>query len=81
MTNVILVVALLFLFACTGPGADSGFAPGAEHVVPPSTNSTNHVKYGQTVTLGNGWQVSNDNTDPVEQKTLPNGWQIEVKYE
>lgn len=83
MLKMILILPVLFLFACTGPGAETGFAPGASApVVPPATTTTtNHVKYGETVMTSNGWQVSNDNADPVEQKTLPNGWQVEVKYE
>ena len=83
MVKFLLLFPILFLFAWSGPGADSGFAPGAL-IVPvsaPTTTATGSVKYGETKTLGNGWQVSNDNVDPVEQKTLPNGWQVEVKYE
>lgn len=77
------LLPILFLVACTGPGADSGFAPG-KVTIPietPTTTSTNHVKYGEVVTTSNNWQVANDNTDPVEQKNLSNGWTVEVKYE
>lgn len=84
MLRFLLVIPLLFLVACSGPGADSGFAPGSAAVMPvtlPTTTSTNHVKYGEVVITGNGWTVSNDNTDPVEQKTLANGWTVEIKYE
>ena len=83
MFKFLLVIPLLFLVACTGPGADSGFAPGA--VIEPVTSfedsPANHVKHGEVVTTANGWVVSNDNTDPIEQKTLANGWKVEVKYE
>ncbi|AZZ37395.1 hypothetical protein CIK05_11525 [Bdellovibrio sp. qaytius] len=84
MVKIILASSILFLFACTGPGASSGFAPGAIVTVPassPTTTATSSVKYGETKTLSNGWQVSNDNSDPVEQQTLSNGWNVEVKYE
>ena len=84
MVKFLILLPILFLFACTGPGADSGFAPGAA-IVPvsatPTTTATSSIKYGETVTTSNNWQVSNDNTDPVEQKTLSNGWTVEVKYE
>lgn len=83
MLKFLLVIPLLFLVACTGPGADSGFAPGAAIQPVSSLTSTteDHVKHGEVVTTSNGWIVSNDNTDPVEQKTLSNGWMVEVKYE
>lgn len=80
IVKFILLLPLLFLFACTGPGAESGFAPGG---MPPwgTASATTGIKYGATVTTSNNWQVSNDNTDPVVQKTLSNGWTVEVKYE
>lgn len=81
MLKVLTMIPIFFLMACSGPGADSGFAPGAAAVVPVTTTSSNHLKYGEMVTTSNGWQVAHDNTDPVEQKTLSNGWTVEVKYE
>lgn len=79
-----ILLLFLFLVACTGPGASSGFAPGAA-IIPvsatPTTTATSSIKYGETITTTNNWQVSNDNSDLVEQKTLSNGWQVEVKYE
>lgn len=78
-----LSTVLFLLAACTGPGADSGFAPGAA-IVPdpePTTSSTNHPKYGEQITTANSWTVAADTTDPVEHKVLPNGWTVEVKYE
>lgn len=83
MLKILLIIPFLFLVACSGPGADSGFAPGTA-ITPvelPTLTPDSHVKYGEVVTTQNGWQVANDNTDPVEQKTLPNGWTVEVKYE
>lgn len=84
MKQFLLLMPILFLVACTGPGSDSGFAPGAV-VKPvsatPTTTAEGSVKYGSTVTTSNNWQVSHDNADPVEQKTLSNGWTVEVKYE
>lgn len=83
MKFVLLIFPLLFLVACTGPGADSGFAPGAVNVpvMIPTTATTNQIKYGEIVTTSNAWRVAMDNTDPVEKKTLSNGWTVEVKYE
>ena len=74
---------VLFLGACTGPGADTGFAPGTaiEPVISLEALASNNTKYGEVVKTANGWIVSNDNTDPVEQKILSNGWTVEVKYE
>lgn len=85
MLRFLLVISFSFLFlvACTDSGADLGFAPSAavQPVTLPTTITTNHVKYGEVVTTGNGWTVSNDNTDSVEQKTLASGWKVQVKYE
>lgn len=83
MLKFLLIASVLFLVACSGPGSESGFAPGEaiKQVTLPEATSTNHIKYGELVNTSNGWRVSNDNTDPVEQKTLSNGWMVEVKYE
>lgn len=81
---ILIMTSLLFVVACTGPGADSGFAPGTATqpiVSPPTTTSTNHIKHGQVVNMPNGWKASYDSADPVERKTLANGWKVEVKYE
>lgn len=80
-----IISIALFIASCSGPGAESEFAPGTilnpSPVTSPVTSSTNHVKYGESVTTTNGWNVSADTTDSVEKKTLPNGWTIEAKYE
>lgn len=82
MKQFLLILPILFLVACTGPGADSGFAPGLANAPPvTTTTASNHIKYGEVVTTSNSWQVAMDTTDPVEQKTLSNGWTVEVKYE
>lgn len=82
MLKFLLIIPVLFFAACSGPGADAGFAPGmaTEPITLPVT-PTNNIKNGEVVRTSNGWTVSNDNTDPVEQKTLSNGWTVEVKYE
>lgn len=82
MLKFLLIIPVLFLAACSGPGSDAGFAPGmaTEPITLPAT-ATNNIKNGEIVRTSNGWTVSNDNTDPVEQKTLSNGWTVEVKYE
>lgn len=79
----LLLSTILFLVGCTGPGADSGFAPGATiiPVVLPTTSSSDHVKYGEIVTTANNWEVAMDTSDPIEEKVLSNGWNVEVKYE
>ncbi len=84
MKIVLILFPILLLVACTGPGAASGFAPGAV-VAPvsatPTTTAQDSVRYGEMIITSNNWQISHDNTDPVEQKTLSNGWTVEVKYE
>ncbi len=68
---------ILFLQSCSG--ASNGFAPGAATVVTaPSTIS--NIKYGQ-IASSSGWEVTIDNADFVENKVLPSGWTVEVKYE
>lgn len=81
MLKILLVISLLFFVACKG--AETGFAPGAafQPVVSFEDMPANHVRHGEVVVTSNGWTVSNDNTDPVEQKILSNGWMVEVKYE
>ncbi len=68
---------ILFLQSCSG--ASNGFAPGAATVITaPST--TSNIKYGQ-ISSSSGWEVTIDNADFVENKILPSGWTVEVKYE
>lgn len=83
MLKLMLLIPFLLLVACSGPGANSGFAPGVaiQPIVTPMVNTSKHVKHGEVVMTSNGWQVAHDNTDPVEQKNLLNGWTVEVKYE
>lgn len=84
MLKLMLLVPFLFIVACSGPGAASGFAPGValQPVVTPVTDAADYnVKHGEVVTTASGWQVSHDSTDPVEQKTLLSGWTVGVKYE
>ena len=69
---------ILFLQSCSG--ASNGFAPGAATVVTPPTTLSN-IKYGQIITSSNNWEVTMDNADFVENKVLPSGWSVEVKYE
>lgn len=68
---------MFFLMSCSG--ASNGFAPGAATVVTPPT-ITPSIKYGQIASSG-GWEVTTDNADFVENKVLPTGWTVEVKYE
>ena len=79
LTLVVSAGCYIFLLqSCSG--ASNGFAPGAATVIPNSPLVSN-IKYGQIITLGNNWEVTIDNADFVENKVLPNGWTVEVKYE
>ena len=44
-------------------------------------SSGSNFKFGETVDLINGWEMSIDTTDPVEEIVLANSWSVEVKYE
>lgn len=83
MLNFLLSIPVLLFAACSGPGSETGFAPGMVHtpITLPTTTATEHIKYGEVVHASNGWTVSSDYTDPVQQKTLSNRWTVEVKYE
>ena len=85
--KLMLICALLT--ACGKQG--DGIAPSRDQSQTPPTPTpvpvTNDVssestfKYGQNVTLGNGWNVSIGTTDSVKYTQLVSGWEIEVKYE
>lgn len=50
---------------------------------PPSSPSSAEslMKYAETQSLANGWEVSLDTSDPVETIQLANGWTVEVVHE
>jgi hypothetical protein len=81
----LLLILSFFIAACSGPGAEKGFAPGTvvnpSPVPSPESTTTSNVKYGQRVVTANNWEVVTDSSDPVEHKQLSNGWTVEVKYE
>ena len=72
------------MFAGCG-GQSGGLAPskGADDLsaVIADVSNESSIKYGESVTLTNGWDMSIDTTDPVEEVTLASGWNVEVKYE
>lgn len=68
---------IVLLQSCSG--ASNGFAPGAATVITTSPTMSN-IKYGQ-IASSSGWEVTIDNADFVENKVLPSGWTVEVKYE
>ncbi len=69
---------MFLLQSCSG--ASNGFAPGSIILIAPPTTIPS-LKYGQIITSSNSWEVTIDNADFVENKVLPSGWMIEVKYE
>lgn len=71
----VLLFALLGS-ACSGAG--TGYAPGP---AAPAANENVYLSQSQQVTTSNGWVLDADQTNPVQSKTLGNGWKIEVRYE
>lgn len=73
----------MFLFGCGGQSG--GLAPSNISLLPITTTDVSNdstIKYGESVALTNGWEMSIDTTDPVEQVVLvASGWSVEVKYE
>lgn len=79
----LLITSAAFLASCGGH--DTGHAPSNQTlptVTPPNDESLvlNRFKYGE-VTINNGWEISFDSADPIETTSLPNGWQVQVRYE
>lgn len=76
-----LAIALISLLtvAC---GQTEGFAPATTpFVAPTDISAQSNLKFGESNTSANGWEISLDTTDPVEEVLLANGWNVEVKYE
>jgi hypothetical protein len=81
-----LMFVLLLGVGLVGCGGQSGgIAPSHPNNNLPTlvidTADQSNFKYGETQTTSNQWEVSIDTTDPVENVTLSNGWNVEVKYE
>ncbi len=78
---VILIASTLFV----GCGGQSGGLAPSRDILPtlPITDVSgdSNLKYGESVSSINGWEVSIDTTDPIEEVTLANSWNVEVKYE
>jgi hypothetical protein len=74
-----LIMSAIVLSAASGCGQPGGNAPGAGLDQAPLTTPQSAVmKYGESVTTAGGWTVSIDNSDPVQNSTLSNGWSVEV---
>lgn len=82
-----LVAALIISTILVGCGGQSGgLAPSKSADAPSLTaitdvSDSSNIKFGKIVTSTNGWEMSIDTTDPVEEVTLASGWNVEVKYE
>ena len=72
-------MSVLFFSACSGSG--TGYAPGADAPAGASNNKDVYLSQSQQVTTTNGWVLDADQTNPVQPKTLVNGWKVEVRYE
>ncbi|MEK6628999.1 MAG: hypothetical protein AABY53_10265 [Bdellovibrionota bacterium] len=84
-TTMIMLFLIMstILVGCGGHGG--GLAPSnlvidpAAPAAPPVIES--NFKYGEAATSANGWEALIDTTDSVEEVTIANGWNVEVKYE
>lgn len=77
----ILITLFCLLTAACG-GQSGGFAPTTtpfETLTDISAES--NFKFGETNLPGNGWEISLDTTDPVEEVLLASGWNVEVRFE
>lgn len=87
MKQILIATLLLGTYGCAKSGGDSA-EPSATPppVVAPTPTPTpagswsSTVKNGSEVTTANGWVATIDVADPVQQITLPNGWQVEIVY-
>lgn len=81
---LLCVTGVTILFSgCAKP--DGGFAPDMSTVVVDvpldADNSGFNFKYGSEVLIASGWSVSMDQSDPVQNQIIANGWEVEIKYE
>lgn len=84
MVKVLLLISSLFLVTACG-GQSGGLAPSKEQQDTPAPiadiSYESSIKYAETQTTSNGWEITMDTTDPVEDVALGNGWNVEVRYE
>lgn len=77
--KIFILITSLILAGCGGAG--NGFAPS--NIVNSPTNfadvsKESNFKYGESSSSSNGWEMSIDTTDPVQEIVLANGWNVEV---
>ncbi|AGH96005.1 hypothetical protein [Pseudobdellovibrio exovorus] len=81
------VLILALVFAVYGTSCSPAKDSTEENMTPPrpvapiDQSGDNNFKYAQTVVSENGWTVTYDSADAVEEVVLPDGWHVEVKYE
>ena len=81
---VIILVLSSILYGCGGQSG--GIAPSNEATEEPITSlpeddGDNFMKIGEIAETSGGWEVAMSTTDPVENVTLVNGWEVEVRHE
>ena len=72
---------MFVLLSCQGnPGGNAPSQGGDAPTSPPNLPSydQSQLKFGETVSSTNGWEVSLDTSDSVETIQLANGWTVEV---
>ena len=80
--KLFIIAATLFALlasACSKSGG--GYAPGLAEPIASAQNKNVFLSQSQQVTTSNGWVLDADQTNPVQSKTLVNGWKVEVRYE
>lgn len=78
-----LSIALFCLLTAACGGQSGGFAPTATSPFenPIDVSAQSNFKFGESNTSSNGWEMSIDTTDPVNEVLLANGWNVEVRFE
>lgn len=77
-----IIIALLCLLTAACGGQSGGFAPTTTPFVTlTDISEQSNFKFGESNTTSNGWEMSLDTTDPVEEVLLANGWNVEVRFE
>lgn len=77
-----IIIALFCLLIAACGGQSGGFAPTTTPFVAfTDISAESNFKFGESNISTNGWELSIDTTDPVEEVLLASGWNVEVRFE
>ena len=77
-----IIIALFCLLTAACGGQSGGFAPvTSPFITVTDISAQSNFKFGESNTSTNGWEISIDTTDPVEEVLLASGWNLEVRFE